>query len=398
MMSQTWHRLADVCQVNPKFVATGELNADSPVSFVPMAAVDETFGEIASREARSIGEVRRGYTPFRDDDVLFAKITPCMQNGKAALARGLVNGIGFGSTEFHVLRAGPLVLPEWVFRFVRRPAFRSDAARNFTGTAGQQRVPTSFIEAAQIPVPPLETQRSLCERLDRAEGILRLRLEAQRKAAELIPALFLERFGDPSSNPKGWSVEDLSELLSAPIRNGVSPSKSGTTPGRVLTLSAITRGAFDAAMVKECKFANAVAESDEVSVEDFLVCRGNGNADLVGVGCYPQANMPGVAFPDTMMAVRVRRDRVNPDYLAAHWATHFMRQQIKAIAKTTNGTLKINQRGVGALRIQVPPFHLQTRFSEHVQSIRALLVQSETALKTAQATFDALLHQAFPAT
>ena len=104
-------RLGDVCQINPRLPRDHGLSDESEVSFVPMAAVDEVSGSIVSAAIRPFGEVKKGYTSFSDGDVLFAKITPCMENGKAALAAGLVSGRGFGSTEFHVLRAGPAVLP-----------------------------------------------------------------------------------------------------------------------------------------------------------------------------------------------------------------------------------------------------------------------------------------------
>jgi type I restriction enzyme S subunit len=108
-------RLADVCEVNP--TAGRKLDRGQLCSFVPMEAVDEWSGSIVRRETRRVAEVSSGYTPFQDGDVLVAKITPCMENGKCALARNLVNGIGYGSTEFHVLRAGPEVLPEWLYYF-----------------------------------------------------------------------------------------------------------------------------------------------------------------------------------------------------------------------------------------------------------------------------------------
>lgn len=107
-------RIGDVCDLNPRLPKTHTLNDDDAVSFVPMAAVSELSGTIQTRSTRRFAEVRKGYTPFQNNDVLFAKITPCMENGKAAIARDLVHGYGFGSTEFHVLRAGENVLPEWL--------------------------------------------------------------------------------------------------------------------------------------------------------------------------------------------------------------------------------------------------------------------------------------------
>ncbi len=109
-----------------------------------------------------------------------------MENGKAALAKGLAGGRGFGSTEFHVLRAKGSVLPEWLYYYVRRETFRREAKRSFTGTAGQQRVPAAFLQDTLIPIPQLDEQRRIVDLLARAEGIVRLRREAQQKAAELM--------------------------------------------------------------------------------------------------------------------------------------------------------------------------------------------------------------------
>jgi type I restriction enzyme S subunit len=148
--------LSEVCEVNPRNV-TG-LDPDTSVTFVPMSAVDERTGSILTPEIRDYQEVAKGYTPFRNNDVLFAKITPCMENGKCAIARRLENGWDFGSTEFHILRAGDRVLPEWVYYFIRQEEVRKFAASNMTGTAGQQRVPKSVFDRLLISVPPFPSK------------------------------------------------------------------------------------------------------------------------------------------------------------------------------------------------------------------------------------------------
>jgi type I restriction enzyme S subunit len=136
-----------------------------------------------------------------------------MQNGKAAIASDLTNGVGFGSTEFHVIRPGPRVLAEWVFALVRQACFRAAAEASFTGTAGQQRVPASFMARVPIPVPPLPEQGRIVKLLDAAEELRRLRTAADHRTADLIPALFHEIFGDPTSNPKRWDVVEMREIL-----------------------------------------------------------------------------------------------------------------------------------------------------------------------------------------
>lgn len=217
--------LREICEINPRLPRDHGLADDTVVTFVPMAAVDEVTGTIATPQTRAFAEVKKGFTSFRDGDVLFAKITPCMENGKAALAQGLAGGIGFGSTEFHVLRASGQVLPEWLRYFVRREAFRHEAKRNFTGTAGQQRVPTTFLAGAEIPVPPLPEQRQIVDLLSRAEGIVRLRHEAQKKAAGIVPALFLDMFGDPATNPKGFPTVAVDKICT--LVRGSSPRPQG---------------------------------------------------------------------------------------------------------------------------------------------------------------------------
>ena len=186
--------IGDIAQVNPRRDSRlRSLDEDLAVTFVPMAAVDEETGTIASPEVKPLGDVRKGFTPFLQGDVIFAKITPCMQNGKSAIAQSLVNGLGFGSTEFHVLRPGPVVLPQWLWYFVRQRSFREEARRHFRGSAGQQRVPAAFVEQHKIPLPSLEQQRRIVsriqERLKRVNEICRLlRFTPTRKVGNQIDA------------------------------------------------------------------------------------------------------------------------------------------------------------------------------------------------------------------
>ena len=205
--------LGEVCTVNPRAENRRECRGDMLVSFVPMAAVDENLGKIAVRQDRPLSEVAKGYTAFRNGDVLFAKITPCMENGKTALAHDLTNGIGRGSTEFYILRPGAQVLGEYVYHFVRQKPFRDEARRKFTGTAGQQRVPKRFMEDVSIPLPPLDEQRRIVDILNRAAKIERLRAQARKLMGEFIPALFTRMFGGENPDAKHWPVYRIDQIL-----------------------------------------------------------------------------------------------------------------------------------------------------------------------------------------
>jgi len=156
--------------------------------------------------------------------------------------------------------------------------------------------------------------------------------------------------------------------------------------GKVLTLSAITRGAFDPVAFKESLFAAQLVPEQSVSRSSFLICRGNGNPELVGRGAFPTTDMPNTAFPDTMIALRGISGELSPAYLSALWATDFMRGQIKAAAKTTNGTYKISQGSILSFELLLPPLPLQTAFAEQAQRLEA----TARALDTAAAKADAM--------
>ena len=153
-----WKRLtiAAVCEINPSRVRKKDHEL---VSFIPMAAVSED-GRIEISQIRAYAEVKKGYTSFIENDVIIAKITPCFENGKAALARGLKNGTGFGSTEFHVFRAHKPCLPEFLFLQLHRDAVRIEGARSMVGNAGQRRVPASFFATFPFYLPTAEEQQT----------------------------------------------------------------------------------------------------------------------------------------------------------------------------------------------------------------------------------------------
>ena len=149
---------SEFCEINPKKCEDDRLRKGMDVSFVPMQLVSEQ-GDIDATSVKTYEEVQKGFTYFSEGDVIFAKITPCMENGKGAIARGLKNFVGFGSTEFHVIRPKIGVSnSEWIYTITSFPKFRHDASRKMTGSAGQRRVPASFLASYMVSCPPFELQ------------------------------------------------------------------------------------------------------------------------------------------------------------------------------------------------------------------------------------------------
>ncbi|MET7015058.1 restriction endonuclease subunit S [Uliginosibacterium flavum] len=160
-------KLPQIAFINPSKTELRAISDDTLVSFVEMASVSEG-GQITHRESRSLGHLRKGsYTYFAENDIIVAKITPCMENGKCALAQGLENRMGMGSTEFHVLRADPeQVLPAYLFALINRATIRNAAAKVMTGSSGHRRVPASFYENLEIPLPKLAEQRRIVNEIE----------------------------------------------------------------------------------------------------------------------------------------------------------------------------------------------------------------------------------------
>lgn len=156
------------------------------VSFVPMAAVEEESGRLDASQTRALGSVRRGYTSFIENDVIFAKITPCMENGKIALATGLKNGLGFGSTEFFVFRPYQGLLPRFVLHFLLQPSLRAEAERQMAGASGQKRVPSNYLFTHEFPLPPTAEQERIVAKLDAAISKLERAKTAANRAQKRL--------------------------------------------------------------------------------------------------------------------------------------------------------------------------------------------------------------------
>ena len=162
LISPKWEnvKLSKLAFVNPSGAYKGN-PVDTPISFVPMEVIDETFSEITTMGETTIAQ-SSGFTKFREGDLLWAKITPCMQNGKSAIAKNLTNGLGCGSTEFFVLRPKDQRLSiEYLHVILHMKCVRDTAMLYFGGSAGQQRVPSSYLENFDLPLPPKEKQMEI---------------------------------------------------------------------------------------------------------------------------------------------------------------------------------------------------------------------------------------------
>lgn len=211
--------VGELCDINPKHAS--DTDRSTPVSFVPMPAVSDVHGIILPHSSRPLSEVWTGYTHFQDDDVIFAKITPCMENGKAAVAKGLTNGMACGSTEFYVMRSKGAVRPSYLHSFLRQQGYRNEAEANMTGAVGQRRVPRAFLEVTSIPLPPLPEQHRIVERIEAL-------LAKVQRVRDLI-------FGKPGVGHNQEQLDRLTQsILAKAFRGELVPQDPADEPASVL--------------------------------------------------------------------------------------------------------------------------------------------------------------------
>lgn len=213
-----WTTLGDISEVNPKKVSLS-YDDEEQISFVPMKAVSEITGKIEDLEFERYGKLKKGYTQFIEEDVLFAKITPCMENGKCAIAKNLKDKVGYGTTEFHVLRTNKYFDNRFLFNFLRQESFRKDAQYHMTGSVGFRRVPTEYLKEFIFPLPPIEEQKEIVRILDNIftkENLINELISLEDKIQALEKSILDKAFrGELGTNSKDdiEAMELLKEIL-----------------------------------------------------------------------------------------------------------------------------------------------------------------------------------------
>jgi type I restriction enzyme S subunit len=286
--------------------------------------------------------------------------------------------------------------PTFLIRYLKSPRALAEYPRLGKGSVERRRA-ISFerLGKIEIPLPPVAEQRRIAEVLERVEALRAKRRAALTQLDILSHSIFLDLFGDPATNPKGWEMLRLQDVLSMPLRNGLSPSHIGKVTAKVLTLSAVTGSEFDDSAWKVSTFRSPPPSDQSVDENDFLICRGNGNVRLVGKGYFPTHRMPDITFPDTMIAARVRTDRLERVFLQHVWGWNAVRRQVESLARTTNGTFKVNQTMLEGITFIGPPLQLQREFARRVGAADKLKTAQRTSLAELDALFAVLQHRAF---
>ena len=423
--------IEEIADVNPR-VDKAAIPDDLPVSFVPMPAVGAGDGSIQVEQTRPAGEVKKGFTAFLEGDVLFAKITPCMENGKMAVVPRLVNGYGFGSTEFHVLRPKPGMDAKYLYYYVSSQAFRGEAERYMTGAVGQKRVSTTYLKQSTIPVAPLDQQKRIVaeiekqfSRLDMAvENLKRVKANLKRykaavlKAAvegklveleaelarkegrgfesgeELLNRILTERrekwtgrgkYKEPAapdvSNlpelPEGWVWVRLDSI--AALKGGITVDSKRQDPTArsvpYLRVANVQRGYLDLSEVKTINAPASDIEALRLQHGDILFNEG-GDRDKLGRGWIWEGQLADCIHQNHVFRARLISSDILPK-LVSWWGNSFGKEYFQREGKQTTNLASINLTKLSAFPVPLPPVAEQHRIVAEVDRRLSLLRETE---------------------
>lgn len=287
------------------------------------------------------------------------------------------------------------VLPEYLTFFLQSEQFRS-WTRQSAG-ANIKNIRKSELEEFPIHVPLLDEQRRIVDLLSRAEGIVRLRREAQKKAQAIIPALFLDMFGDPATNPKGLEVVALGDVLAEPPTLGTMAKPSATAGSWLdLRVANIQGGKLD---LSDKKWLDLPADQvDRFSLRsgDILLARAIGSLDHLGKAVVVDPPEPWT-FDSHLMRLRLRKSKMVPEFFKAFLESKSGREAFLKHTRRSAVQFNINGKEVRQISIPLPPLPLQTEFVERCRAVAAIFRLQASAADRAEATFQALLFRAFSA-
>lgn len=326
-------------------------------------------------------------------------IAICMSSGSPAVVGKSASAVGAwpGSVGAFcaLIRANPeKCLPEYLGFFLKSARFRKWTSE--AQGANIKNIKKSALEDFEIWLPPLPEQRRIVDILSRAEGIVRLRREAEKKAAELIPALFLDMFGNPATNLKRWPVANLGELVIDGPQNGLYKHASLYGEGTpILRIDAFYDGRVrDMKLLKRVRIMVEERAKFGLRPRDIIINRVNSIEYLGKSAIVPQLDEETV-FESNMMRFSVDETKVLPEYVIELLQTDQAKSHFLTKAKRAINQASINQQDVKSLVVPIPPLVVQQEFAEHVEQVRSIQSQQATAAAKAEATFAALLAQVF---
>ncbi|RBI49060.1 restriction endonuclease subunit S, partial [Xanthomonas oryzae pv. oryzae] len=381
--------IGEICAMGPKSAWDDGME----IGFVPMSHAPTNFRGPLNYEARRWHEVKKAYTHFENDDVIFAKVTPCFENGKAALVAGLPNGAGAGSSEFHVLRrrdAG--ISPSYLLAVIKSAQFLREGEENMTGAVGLRRVPRAFVENFPVRLPPEAEQKRIAQKLD----ALLAQVDTLKARIDAIPAL-LKRFR--KSVVHSAVIGRLSADLRVPIEKSEEQEQLGPLESwREVTLASLgelSRGkskhrprndsrlyGSEYPFIQTGDVANSggALTSSKVFYSEFGLKQSrlfpSGTLCITIAANIADTAMLAIdaCFPDSVVGFIPNKDDCVAQFIK--YVIDDNKESLEALAPAT-AQKNINLKVLNQVKLRIPPIKEQTEIVRHVEQLFAYADQLE---------------------
>ena len=390
-------KIGDICTLNPKI--NDDLPSESLISFIPMSSVS-IDGKFMTTDTL-ISSKAKNYTLFQDGDVLFAKITPCMENGKGAIARGLLNGYGAGSTEFIVLRPNiELITAKWLYLYLSQRSFRWECQQHMTGSAGQKRVPPKYLASCEIPVPTISEQERIVSKIEELFSKLdacvvelhaakeKLKIYRQAAITQAFPAL---------SEENTVKLNDIASI-SGGITKGRKLDGNDSITLPYLRVANVQNGFLDLREVKSIQLKKSEMDKYLLKYDDVLYTEG-GDRDKLGRGTVWRNEIEDCVHQNHVFKARLKLDCALPEYVAYWSMSTPARNYFYQKGKQSVNLASINKTVLSNLLLPLPSVTDQQKTIESISariSVADNIEQSlDVSLQQAEALRQSILKQAF---
>lgn len=390
-MKQGWEikKLGEVADISPSKAELKNiaLSSSDDVSFLPME--DLTIGKtyVEPQKVKQLSEVEGSYTYFKEGDILLAKVTPCFENGKLAIAKNLSNGVGFGSSEYIVVRSKMQdVLPTYLLYILQSNNFRTQGKTVMLGACGLKRLPKPFVFNFEIPVPPLPEQEKIVAELDCLSGIIEKKRQQLKELDALAQSIFYEMFGEPLENEKGWGLRKIGDVCQ------VNPNKKDTSKG-LTNSDSVSFLPMEDLPIKACYYQPEKTRTFS-EVQSSYTCFADNDVLMAKVTpCFENGKIGiasnlqnGVGYGSSeFIVIRTNNVDVIKEYIYFVIQDALFIENACAQLTGTSGLRRVPRQYVENCNITLPPLHLQQTFASKIEAIekqKALIKQSIAETET----------------
>lgn len=401
--------LSDFADINPRLPNKAELLDDTKVSFIKMEDVSNN-AVITNKRIRNYSEVSKGFTSFKNQDVLVAKITPCFENGKGGFADNLYNGVGFGSTEFHVIRSNEKLCSKYLYQFTNYSSFRLEAASNMTGSAGQRRVQTDFFKTYRMGFPPLPEQQKIAAILSSVDDVIE-KTQSQIDKLKDLKAGMMQELLSPSEGsrqskvmghaefkdsplgriPVGWDVLTIDDFVTK-VGSGVTPKGGGKAyVDKGIPLIRSQNVYPDGLRLSDvCYITNEQHDkmaNSKLKPNDVLL---NITGASIGRCYYLPDDFTEGNVNQHVCIIRLKKSLVNHVFLSLILNSQFGQSQIMSLQAGGNRE-GLNFQQIRAIKLAIPTLKEQEMIAASVSSVDNKISVLRGKLKSTQNTKKALM-------